>query len=130
MGRDWCIVAPGQGIMAKEYKKVVKFLNDNKVDETKALKTLNIYNKNKNTAHTIRVKSWAGICADTLRILKQVPKYKNIPDRQIILKYVKSKDYVWLRKMFRKKNNPNENPMKLARNFQDMVNKHKKNPFA
>ena len=70
----WCIRVVGQGTMGKAYKKVVKFLNDNNVDESKALKTLNIYAKKKQTSHMVRVASWSAICYDTLQYLKLLEK--------------------------------------------------------
>ena len=113
--------------MGKAYKRVVKFLNDNNVDESKALKTLNIYSKKKQSSHMVRVQSWSAICYDTLQFLKLLPKNKNKTERTIIYNYVKSEDYINTASYMGRK--IIESQDKRARNFADMVRKEKKKKY-
>ena len=113
--------------MGKAYKRVVKLLNDNNVDESKALKTLNIYNKKKETQHMTRVASWSAICYDTLQFLKLLDKNKNKTERTIIYNYVKSEDYINTASYMGRK--IIESQDKRARNFADMVRKEKKKKY-
>ena len=113
--------------MGKAYKRVVKFLNDNNVDESKALKTLNIYSKKKQSSHMVRVQSWSAICYDTLQFLKLLDKNKNKTERTIIYNYVKSEDYIDTAKRMGRK--LIESQDKRARNFADMVRKEKKKKY-
>ena len=113
--------------MGKAYKRVVKLLNDNNVDESKALKTLNIYSKKKQSSHMVRVQSWSAICYDTLQFLKLLPKNKNKTERTIIYNYVKSEDYINTASYMGRK--IIESQDKRARNFADMVRKEKKKKY-
>ena len=113
--------------MGKAYKRVVKFLNDYNVDESKALKTLNIYSKKKQSSHMVRVQSWSAICYDTLQFLKLLPKNKNKTERTIIYNYVKSEDYINTASYMGRK--IIESQDKRARNFADMVRKEKKKKY-
>ena len=113
--------------MGKAYKRVVKFLNDNNVDESKALKTLNIYSKKKQSSHMVRVQSWSAICYDTLQFLKLLPKNKNKTERTIIYNYVKSRDYLNTASYMGRDINIDQD--KRARNFADMVRKEKKKKY-
>ena len=113
--------------MGKAYKKVVKFLNDNNVDESKALKTLNIYAKKKQTSHMVRVASWSAICYDTLQYLKLLEKNKNKTERTIIYNYVNSRDYLNTASYMGR--NINITQEKRARNFADMVRKEKRKKY-
>ena len=109
--------------MGKAYKRVVKFLNDYNVDESKALKTLKIYSK-KQSSHMVRVQSWSAICYDTLQFLKLLPKNKKKTERTIIYNYVKSRDYLNTASYMGRDINIDQD--KRARNFADMVRKEKK----
>ena len=113
--------------MGKAYKRVVKFLNDNNVDESKALKTLNIYSKKKQSSHMVRVQSWSAICYDTLQFLKLLPKNKKKTERTIIYNYVKSRDYLNTASYMGCDINIDQD--KRARNFADMVRKEKKKKY-
>ena len=112
--------------MGKAYKRVVKFLNDYNVDESKALKTLKIYSK-KQSSHMVRVQSWSAICYDTLQFLKLLPKNKNKTERTIIYNYVKSEDYINTASYMGRDINIDQD--KRARNFADMVRKEKKKKY-
>ena len=109
--------------MGKAYKRVVKFLNDYNVDESKALKTLKIYSK-KQSSHMVRVQSWSAICYDTLQFLKLLPKNKKKTERTIIYNYVKSRDYLNTASYMGRDINIDQD--KRARNFADLVRKDKK----
>ena len=113
--------------MGKAYKRVVKFLNDYNVDESKALKTLNIYSKKKQSSHMVRVQSWSAICYDTLQFLKLLPKNKKKTERTIIYNYVKSRDYLNTASYMGRDINIDQD--KRARNFADMVRKEKKKKY-
>ena len=112
--------------MGKAYKRVVKFLNDYNVDESKALKTLKIYSK-KQSSHMVRVQSWSAICYDTLQFLKLLPKNKKKTERTIIYNYVKSRDYLNTASYMGRDINIDQD--KRARNFADMVRKEKKKKY-
>jgi hypothetical protein len=112
--------------MGKAYKKVVKFLNDYNVDESKALKTLKIYSR-KQTSHMVRVASWSAICYDTLQYLKLLEKNKNKTERTIIYNYVNSRDYLNTASYMGR--NINITQEKRARNFADMVRKEKRKKY-
>ena len=112
--------------MGKAYKRVVKFLNDYNVDESKALKTLKIYSK-KQSSHMVRVQSWSDICYDTLQFLKLLPKNKKKTERTIIYNYVKSRDYLNTASYMGRDINIDQD--KRARNFADMVRKEKKKKY-
>lgn len=113
--------------MGKAYKRVVKFLNDYNVDESKALKTLKIYSK-KQSSHMVRVQSWSAICYDTLQFLKLLPKNKKKTERTIIYNYVKSRDYLNTASYMGRDINIDQD--KRARNFADMVRKEKKKKIS
>ena len=112
--------------MGKAYKRVVKFLNDYNVDESKALKTLKIYSKIQ-SSHMVRVQSWSAICYDTLQFLKLLPKNKKKTERTIIYNYVKSRDYLNTASYMGRDINIDQD--KRARNFADMVRKEKKKKY-